>query len=435
MPLSSQMHVPALMGEDEHSIRYGCAPEEYEAEGHETKDMDGVLVTMARRKGDGAMGVVACEFMKPAFDTDKAHAWLAAQKFSIEPADLHAVKDVEIFSTGLWNGKQITDQDLDRIVEAYHSTRGTVAPFLKLGHDEDQKLLQQDGLPAAGWVENVRKVGSKLVADFVDIPKKIYQLISNRAYRKVSCEIYNNVNIDGATYPKMLGAVALLGSDLPGVLNLSDILSLYSRPSHAPSIAKFARSEAAAIISSVDIHTNREDGMSQEVDAYKAKLEQAEKDVGDLKEQAAAAQAEVEKYKKEAEEARTKAAEAAAKEEAARVDAFVTELQGEKLCSKAMAPMVKELMGPEKETYAIGENTAATKRDLLKEILKGAKEASKVNFSETTKDEKAADKPDLEAEVEKYAKDNKVSFGAAYRAVTRGKDLAAKAMYQEEMDA
>jgi len=433
MPLSSQQHTPRLMGEDEHSIKYGCEPDSYEAEGQETREVDGVLVTVGKRKADGKTGVVSASFKKPDYDSEKAAAWMARQDFAIEPAELHTVKGVEIFSTGLWNGKQISDADLDAIVDAYAATKDTVAPHLKLGHDDDQKLLQADGFPAAGWVENVRKVGSKLVADFVDIPRKIYQLIQNRAYRKVSCEIYNNIDIEGRKFPKMLGAVALLGSDLPGVLNLSDILSLYSGQHAHASIENFAKRETADVISIVEASTTteHEDMAQADVDTFKARAEEAEKAAAAAKAEAAAKDAEIEKYKAQAAAAEKARVEERAKAEAAKVDAFVTGLVAEKLCSKAMEPAVRALAGEAKETYSVGDKSL-TRTELVKQVLTLAKEAAKVNFSETTKDEGAAAAKDLGAKIEKYAAEHKVSYSAAYKAVTRGVDLPAAAMREED---
>lgn len=427
MPLSSQMHTPKLIGQDEDYITYGCDPEEFAKDGHKTEETgDGVLVTMAKRKSDGKLGVLSCKFKKSSYDEAKAGKWMESQKFSIEPADMHNVKDVEIFSTGLWNNKQITEADLDTIVESFSSTKGVVRPFLKLGHDEDQKLLQSDGLPAAGWVENVRRVGSKLVADFVDIPKKIYQLIKNNAYRKVSCEIYNNIQIDGKKYPKMLGAVALLGADLPGVMNLNDILSLYSAGDNFWSIEKFAADRGVVIIEEeTDSQFTDKEGniMPNEIDVYKVKLDQAEKDVEAAKSLVSQKDAEIEKYKKEADEAKKLVADAAQKAKLAEVDAFVSTLQSEKLCSKAMAPLVKALIAEDKEKYSV-DSEEFSKFDLVKKILSSAKEASKVNFSETTKDEKAeGDDKNLEAKIDKYMAEHKVEYGIAYRAVVRGVDL------------
>lgn len=418
MPLSSQMHTPKLMTEDDVYIKYSLPDDEFEGDGQEIKDTeDGVTITMAKRKADGQMGVVSCSFKKSAFDQKKASDWIAAQKFSLEPADMHSIKDVEIFSTGLWNGKQIDSDTLDAIVDSFSKTQGKVRPFLKLGHDEDQKLLQSDGLPAAGWIENVRKVGSKLVADFVDIPKKIYQLIKNNAYRKVSCEIYNNIEIDGKAYPKLLGAVALLGADLPGVLNLNDILSMYCTPRDTMAVEKFAAKEKAVIIIS---NNNHKDGAKMpEQDVEKFKLELAAKD------------AEIEKYKNEAAEAQKKVLDAAKASQAAKADAFVSQLQSDKICSKAMAPLVRALVGEEMDAYSI-EGKELSKAELVKAVLEGAIAAGKVNFTETTKNTTDfSDDKNLDAKIEKYASENKVTYGAAYRAVTKGIELPVKSMGEQ----
>ena len=294
---------------------------------------DGVTVKMAKRKSDGAVGIMSCEFAKPAFNSESAGAWMKKQKFSVQPAELFRVEGVEIFSTGLWNGKQISEKDLTAIAESYSKTKGFVRPALKLGHDDDQKILQQDGLPAAGWIENVRKVGTKLVADFADIPKKIYQLILNRAYRKVSCEIYNNLDIEGTTYPKLLGAVALLGSDLPGVLNLNDIVALYASSNAFAPVEKFAGSGTHEVMFKTS-ETPSEDPMPNEVDQFKAKAESAEKERDAAKADALKAAQEAEKFKQEAEAAKAEAAklvaEAAAAAKKAKIDAFVSKIQADK---------------------------------------------------------------------------------------------------------
>lgn len=161
-------------------------------------------------------------------------------------------------------------------------------------------------------------------------------------------------------------------------------------------------------------------------DEYKAKLAQTETDLGAVKSLVAEKDAEIEKFKKLAEESQALVVAAAQKEKVAKIDAFVAEVTADKLCSKSMVPLVKALLGEEKETYSV-DKAELSKFALVKEILKFSKEASKVNFEETTKDEKSADGPDdLNKKVEKYAADHKVSFGAAYRAVTRDVDLPAK---------
>src|SRR3990167_2384230 len=155
------------------------------------------------------------------------------------PPDLitEDIDSQEIFSTGLWNKDQYSEGDLDGMVEAF----GKVGfkPPIKLGHSETQKLLKGEGLPAAGWVENLRRAGDKLVCDFKRVPKKIAELIKAGAWRKKSAEVYwdHLDEADSTKFPRVLKAVSLLGEDIPAVTNLGDILALYKKlpagPPHA----------------------------------------------------------------------------------------------------------------------------------------------------------------------------------------------------------
>ena len=141
------------------------------------------------------------------------------------------IKGVEIFAEGTWNDFEITSDILKDIVSGFESTKSFIKPVLKLGHNKEQDLLKNDGLPAAGWVSNVYIQGKKLLGDFVDIPEKIYELIKKKAYRKVSIELCSGYSFDDKTYPYLLTAVALLGSDLPAVKTISDILGMYKTAS------------------------------------------------------------------------------------------------------------------------------------------------------------------------------------------------------------
>jgi hypothetical protein len=143
-------------------------------------------------------------------------------------ADKGKIIGKEIFSVGEWNGDEYTLKDLEEMVITYNETSKNYKPYMKLGHDNKQMLLQNDGLPSAGWVENLRIIGKKLVCDIVDIPEKIYKLITENAYRYVSSEIFWNISFEGKKYPKMLSGVALLGSDMPAVTNLNDFANLYT---------------------------------------------------------------------------------------------------------------------------------------------------------------------------------------------------------------
>jgi len=346
----------------------------------------------------------------------------ALQTDKLNGQDLYIIKGVEVFATGTWNGKKIEDQDLDSIVEAYAETEGILKPHLKLGHNDEQGLLKSAGLPAAGWVENVRKVGSKLVADFVDVPKEIYKLIQNKAYRKVSCEIYNDIQIDKKKYRKFLGAVALLGSEIPAVRSLKDILSQYSDVfSRFRTVETFTTENSDHIIKTIEINLPSENfGMDEQLKEAQEKNDKLQADFSALQAKMDAFSAQVEDLKKSKEETERKLVEAQRATQEAEADKFVSELQAEKLCSKAMAPLVKAAVSNVEKYSADGKDYS--RQDLVKEILKGAAEAAKVNFSNvTTTDAKSGDESEAELakRVEKYAEENKVSYRQAYVHLTK----------------
>ncbi len=159
-------------------------------------------------------------------------AYNAARKFAevVPGTVIEGTKDinaVEIFQTGKWNGDVFTEKDLDNIADANEKIGNLVKPFVKLGHDEGQKLIQQDGWPAAGWVGNVRRVGTKLLADLKAVPNKVAGLIERKAYGRISAELLFNMRSGDTKFPMVLKAVALLGGDTPAVKTLNDIVNLF----------------------------------------------------------------------------------------------------------------------------------------------------------------------------------------------------------------
>lgn len=137
------------------------------------------------------------------------------------------VQDVEIFAVGTWNGDTYNEKDLDDMVSAFHELKAEIKPYIKLGHDKDQKLLQEDGMPAAGWVTNLKRQGGKLLADLRDIPKILKELIEKKAYGRFSSEIYWDLEKGDKVYRRVLKALALLGADTPAVSTLDDFINLY----------------------------------------------------------------------------------------------------------------------------------------------------------------------------------------------------------------
>lgn len=146
---------------------------------------------------------------------------------------LKSISEVEIFSTGKHNGDEYSIEDLNEIAKSFTPLKKTLQPYVKLGHNEEQLLLAKDGLPAAGWIENVYVRGNKLFADIVDVPSTIYELIKNKSYKRISSEIYWNLKDQGGKiYKRALKAIALLGGDTPAVGSLADVQALYTKKFH-----------------------------------------------------------------------------------------------------------------------------------------------------------------------------------------------------------
>lgn len=335
--------------------------------------------------------------------------------------ETYNIQGVEIFSVGKWNGDEYTHDDLQGMVVAFEENKVAVRPFLKLGHDDDQKLLQNDGLPAAGWIDRVYLYGDKLIADFSSIPKKIFELITSKAYRKVSSEIYWNVKIGDKTYKRMLGAVALLGADTPGVMNLNDILGMYSkvkgdeRHCYELKHASFGEKETPVQ------KTESEIKLELDLKAKADENEQLKKDYSKSVEDQKAKEKEIEQLRADKLAADRRASDLAAESEKTKREQFTSELVSQKLCSVAMKPYVMELLGEEKKEYAFGDKKLS-KQDVVSEMLKLFKAATEVNFVESSKTGKEDDdkrKLELEqdAEIKKYASEHKITYGQATKAI------------------
>lgn len=147
-----------------------------------------------------------------------------------------SLKGIEIFKVGEWNGYPFIIDDLNEMVKTFYEFgKERLKPFLKLGHSEEQLLLQRDGYPSAGWVSDLRVVGDILLADILDVPKVLLELIDKKAYKRISVELMKDYIATPAEsptgervlYPWLLTGIALLGADTPAVTTLSDIASLY----------------------------------------------------------------------------------------------------------------------------------------------------------------------------------------------------------------
>ena len=130
----------------------------------------------------------------------------------------------EIFAVGKWNNMTFTEDDLDDIVANFEKLSVVHKVPLKFGHNDEQPIT--DGQPAIGWVSRVFREGKKLYADFVDMPKTVFEAVKNKLYRTVSVELLFDVDHQGNRFSHVLDAVALLGADQPAVNTLADLDAL-----------------------------------------------------------------------------------------------------------------------------------------------------------------------------------------------------------------
>ena len=155
------------------------------------------------------------------WDDPKNHAEEEKPKTKPEdetPPDGYDLLGVEIFRTGKWNGDVYDRRDLQDIVDAFDKV-GFVPP-VKLGHKESS------GGMAHGWIKAIRLAGDRLVADFMNVPKKVFDAIKSRGFDTVSSEIYWDLERNGRKFRRALKAVALLGAEIPAVADLAPLRSV-----------------------------------------------------------------------------------------------------------------------------------------------------------------------------------------------------------------
>lgn len=123
--------------------------------------------------------------------------------------ELHTIENVEIFATGTHNGDRYTTKDLDDMVDSFGKVGFNVP--LKAAHNWTESDV------ALGWIENLRRKGSKLVADFTNIPESVFATIKRRGWDAVSSEIFFDIERNKKTFRRVLKAVGLLGISTPAV--------------------------------------------------------------------------------------------------------------------------------------------------------------------------------------------------------------------------
>lgn len=119
------------------------------------------------------------------------------------------MKFFEVFKAGKYPQGSFTKKEIAEIAKNYDPTF-CEAP-ITIDH-------QQSG-PAYGWVESVKADGNKLKVSFKEMPENFQKDVNDGKYKKVSVELYRNLEGKGA----YLKAVSFLGAATPQVKGLEPI--------------------------------------------------------------------------------------------------------------------------------------------------------------------------------------------------------------------
>lgn len=368
--------------------------------------------------------------------------WVKVEKHELETEDL---PNREIFSiVGDPKGHHYTEGDLEKIVEGFYETKSALKPYLKLGHDEEQKLaknsglVQKSGMPALGWIENLRKAGKKLIADFIKVPKKLCELIKVGAYRRLSPEIFWNLAIGGKRYNRLLKDVAILGADTPECGDLNDIMALYIANAEFTTYQTDAKVESYEFdFDGEKILEEKEEKMA-ELEKLKEENKKYEKEKKEAEEKAKLAEEEkvkAEEATKKAEEEKKKAEEEKGKAEKEltekKEEETKTEINAkvEKLINDGhwypadkdilVAKMTDERKASEIKKYKVGEEEKTFEEFFFEIVEKFDVDLNREEKSEIGDMASKEDNRALKAKAEKYAKDNKVSYVEALKTVSK----------------
>lgn len=412
------------------------------------KIADGIDVVLGVRGGKGI--TQEYRFSKTSHTVAQAKAWLSEHNIeymSFESAaesnddmaaeifkdkDTYDVDAVEIFMTGTWNGIKYNEDDIEDMIKAFNEgviSRDGVP--LKLGHTDKQKMLQSDGLPAAGWVKGLRRHGAKLVADFKSIPRVIKELIASKAYRNVSIEVYHDYKdpLLNKLFRRVLCGVALLGADLPAVKGLAGFNNFYTADDGSElSLMTFSVQDGEIKRDPdngiTDDTTDPEDSINKEDTKMDEKLtEKMQADITSLTEQVTsltaerdAAKAEVDAYKGQVEAYKAQETKAAELAKDAEINAFIEQL----VTDGKVLPAQRDVFA---QVLRTAEDVDAKKTELngLPKVIE-FKEKSEHMEPTKTEDTETETGVDLHKKAVKYAADNKVSFEEALYKVSGGKE-------------
>lgn len=139
------------------------------------------------------------------------------------------IGDMEVFEAGTFNGVEMTEKDIDEMINNFDNK--VSEPYITIDHSDKASGQFKDALKAMslGFVSKLKRIGSKLMADCVQVPKTLADLIQAGALKKKSIEFYKKYNhANGKGFKNVLQGITFHGANgSPAVTTLSDFLRLY----------------------------------------------------------------------------------------------------------------------------------------------------------------------------------------------------------------
>jgi hypothetical protein len=252
----------------------------------------------------------------------------------------------------------------------------------------------------------------------IDMPKKIYELIKRKAYKRISSELFVDIPIGDKTYPLALKGIALLGGETPAVNTLDDVLALYG-DGH-----KILAYDTQAKTRQYELNLTD----LEKIEKEKLKMEELEKAKDEIKklsevnktltEQIEKLTKEIEEIKKFSDEIKVKNEELAKEKRLSVINSKIDKLVQDKKIVPAQIPVLKEILtnSTDERKFKVGEDEISGFDGLIMKFI----ESSTAPLSTEGKSEKGKNlNEDKVAEIKKYAEENKVSFKEAMIALAR----------------
>jgi len=326
------------------------------------------------------------------------------------------IKGVEIFSTGNWNGDSYSDSDLDAIVAGFNETKAQLKPYLKLGHGEAQKLLKADELPSAGFITNVYRSGQKVLADFSNIPKKIYELMKKKAYSRVSVELYKDMKIGEKVHAWALKAVALLGGETPAVHSLDDIIALYGEVFVPTVFSKEVPIRTVEFNFDDLLAKQKQEGFKMDLETLTKQNQELDGKVKSLSEENANLKSSLEAIGKDLETQKSETAKIKEERRLSEISTSVKELVTAKKITPARGEKLKSILEalPTEKKFSFGGKEFSSVGAFVLEFA--SEEQVQLPVEEKTEMGKEAGK-DIDTKAKEYAAKHQVSYKDALIAV------------------